>query len=53
MYIQQHINTVGRQKPMTFMSLVGPPRGGPMLYAIWLFYGFAICYKKINTAIIN
>ena len=25
-----------------------------MLYAIWLFYGFAICYNKIfNTAIIN
>ena len=28
--------------------------GGPMLYAMWLFYGFAICYNKIfNTAIIN
>ena len=25
-----------------------------MLYAIWLFYGFAICYNKnFNTAIIH
>ena len=35
---------------------VGPPKGGggPMLYAIWLFYGFAICYNTFfNTAIIN
>ena len=32
----------------------GPPKGGPMLYAIWLFYGFAICYNNFfNTAIIN
>ena len=34
------------------ITFIGPPRGGPMLYAIWLFYGFAICYNQIfNTAI--
>ena len=35
---------------------IGPPKGGggPILYAIWLFYWFAICYnKKFNTAIIH
>ena len=39
---------------MSVIQFKGPPRGGPMLYAIWLFYGFAICYNKnVNTAIIN
>ena len=48
-----HYNTgsVGISRPL---HNKGPPRGGPMLYAIWLFYGFAICYNtNFNTAIIT